>query len=138
MRIARRILALSLLTSLGLLSGGAASAQVKFNKDLPNPWEVNGFTIRIIHLDHASYGYEIRQGSQVFVHQRRNPYTGSTTGLRSKDDVLKTATWVIRNVLMTDQMRPQAQRLPASIAMTRYLPPTVAASLGITLDSSTR
>jgi hypothetical protein len=39
---------------------------------------------------------------------------------------------------MTDQMRPQAQRLPESIAMTRYLPPTVAASLGITIDSSTR
>jgi hypothetical protein len=136
MRIARFVLGLSLLTS--LLAPGGAAAQQLVRKKMPDIQQVNGYTVRILRMERGAYGYEIRKGSTVFVHQRRNPYTGSAQGLKTPDDARKTALYVLKNIVMTDQMRPVSQRIPDGIATNRYLPSTVAASLGVTLDTSTR
>jgi hypothetical protein len=138
MRIARFVFTLSLLTSLAVLPGGAAHAQVKLNGPgyVPDVQQVSGYTLRIVHLERNSYGYEIRRGAEVLVHQRRNPFTGSLQGLATKADAQKTALWVLENVVGTDRMRPRSGRLPDGNGMTRLIPVTVASELGITLGTS--
>src|SRR5207253_640998 len=139
MRIARRILALSLLTCL-VAPVGSANAQVRFKKQpdfQPDIQNVDGYMVRIFRMQRGSYGYEIDHGSQVLIHQRRNPYTGSLQGLR-KADARTTAMWVLENIVKTDRMRPRDQRAADGISLSRYIPPTVASELGITLDTNNR
>jgi hypothetical protein len=131
-----------LLSSLTLAPVGTARAQIRDDDtdrvpgiELPDVQEANGYTIRVVRLERGSYGYQIRRGSQVLVHQRRNPYTGSTRGLQSREDARKTAGWVLQNVVLTDRMRPYSLRLPQTGSLGRYIPTTVAASLGVTLEN---
>ena len=134
---ARPILVISLLTCL-LAPVGAAHAQVRFKKQpdfQPDIQTVDGYTVRVFRLQRGSYGYEIDHGSQVLIHQRRNPYTGSPQGLR-KADAHTTALWVLENIVKTDRMRPRDQRAAEGISLSRYIPPTVASGLGITLDTN--
>lgn len=96
--------------------------------------DVDGYTIRVVRLTAGSYGYEIRRGSEIFVRQRRNPFTGSETGLKVREDAMKTATWLVKNVLKEEEMRPQSKRLPAAIRMQRPIPRPVARELGIPIE----
>jgi len=134
MRFAPLVLGLSLLISLGLAPGSSARAQSP--GDVPDIQEVSGYTIRILHMQRNSYGYEIRRGSQVLVHQLRNPFTGVRQGLQSKVDAQKTAGWVLQNVVIPDRMRPLGARLPEGSGLVRFIPTTVATQLGVTLDTT--
>jgi hypothetical protein len=126
------VLCLSLLASFCFPQNG--SAQQRLREEVPDIQQLHGYTIRIIRLDRDAYGYEIRRGPTVLVHQRRNPFTGSETGLRRKADALKTATWVLENLVTKEQMLPRSRRLPETSALSRPIPSSVAAALGVTLD----
>lgn len=139
MRFAPVVLGLSLLTLLGIAPGGPARAQIRNDAPIiqePDIQQVSGYTVRIVRMERNSYGYEIRRGSKVLVHQRRNPFTGSLQGLQSRADAQKTALWVLQNVVMTDRMRPRDRRLPDGSSSIRFIPSTVAAELGVTLDTT--
>jgi hypothetical protein len=132
MRFAQKLLGISLLTSVGLAWGGSPPAQA--GKSVPTIEHVSGYSIRVVRLERNSYGYEIRRGSQVVVHQRRNPYTGSLQGLQSSTDAQKTANWVLENLVKADRMRPSDRRPSDENASFRFIPSSVAAQLGVTLD----
>lgn len=125
------LICLSLLASLCLPLSGSSQPR---REEVPDIQQLNGYTIRIIRLERDSYGYEIRRGPKVLVHQRRNPYTGSEMGLTRKEDALKTATWLLQTVLLKEQMSPRSRRLPETTVSNRPIPSTVAATLGVTLD----
>lgn len=139
MRTARLFLALSLLTSL-LAPVGSALAQIKLTRKppfQPDIQNIDGYTVRIFRMQKGSYGYEIDRGAQILIHQRRNPYTGSPQGL-SKADAHTTATWVLENIVKPERMRPRDLHPADGTFLTRYIPPTVAAQLGVTLDTTNR
>lgn len=100
----------------------------------PSIRDVDGYTVRVARFIDGTYGYEIRNGSQVLVHQRRNPFTGSPVGLKDRDDAMKTATWMVKNVIAKEQMLPPNKRLPASILSHRMIPRPVAKQLGIPME----
>ena len=133
MRFASKLLGISLLTSVAL-AGGGSPAQA--GKAVPTVESVSGYTIRVVRMERNSYGYEIRRGAQVVVHQRRNPFTGSLQGLQSSADAQKTANWVLQNLVKADRMRPSDRRSPDGSTTYRSIPSSVAAQLGVTLDQS--
>ncbi len=134
MKLVPLVSCLPLLAFLGLAP--SALAQQQLRQGVPDIQEVSGHTIRIFRMGRNSYGYEIRRGPVVLVHQRRNPFTGSQMGLNRKEDALKTATWLLDTVLMREQMLPRSRRLPEGSALTRSIPSTVAATLGVALDKT--
>lgn len=127
-----RILCLVLLASCCLPQ--TSPAQRVESAEVRDVHDVNGYTIRIVRMERDSYGYEIRRGPEVLVHQRRNPFTGSERGLERKVDALNTATWLVQNALPKERVGPAARRLPVRSAFSRPLPSTVARVLGVTLD----
>ncbi len=96
--------------------------------------EVDGYRIKVVRFGGESYGYEIRKGPDVFFHQRRNPFTGSELGLKSREDAMKTATWLVQTVLKMEEMMPQNMRMPAALLTRRVIPKSVAHQLGIAID----
>jgi hypothetical protein len=122
------------LSLLALLSLPQTAVSQSASPPTPDIQQLNGYTIRIMRMERGSYGYEIRRGSEVLVHQRRNPFTGSEAGLTHKEDALKTATWLLQNVLTKEQMLSRSRQLPQRV-WSRPIPATVATSLGINLDN---
>lgn len=60
-----------------------------------------GYTIRIFSNAGQGYGYDIRQGSQLLIHQGYHPFTLDPRGLNKKEDAYKVAHWQI------DQLKPE-------------------------------
>ena len=60
--------------------------------------EFEGYTIRLLPAMGGTYGYDIRKGNQLIVHQSRNPFSLSPMGLSKKEDVYKLAQWQIRQL----------------------------------------
>ena len=133
MKLAPWLLGFVLLAPLGLAPSPPRDQPVKRTPDMV---QMNGHTIRILRMGPESYGYEIRRGADVFVHQRLNPFTGAPGGLRLKADALKAATWVLQNVVLRDQALPPHRRLPERSVMLRSIPPTVATQLGVAVDDA--
>jgi hypothetical protein len=132
MKYAPLILGLSVLFCTG--SARIGSAQQPGRDNLSEIQQVNGYTIRVVRMERGCYGYEISRGAEVLVHQQRNPFTGSRLGLQRKVDALNTATWVLQNIVMREQLLPPNRRLPQRADLSRPLPSSLAATLGVTLD----
>lgn len=96
--------------------------------------EMDGFAIKLVRISGGSYGYEIRKGGEMLVRERRNPFTGSEAGLASREDAMKTATWLVNSVLKKEQALPPHRQLPTLRVSGRPIPATVARELGITIE----
>jgi hypothetical protein len=61
----------------------------------PDQSAYKGYIISIQPAFGGTYGYDISKGGKLILSQRRNPFTHSPVGLRSKDDVFKIARWYV-------------------------------------------
>jgi hypothetical protein len=61
----------------------------------PDQVAYKGYVISIQPTFGGAYGYDISKAGKVILSQRRNPFTHSPVGLRSKDDVFKIARWYV-------------------------------------------
>jgi hypothetical protein len=59
----------------------------------PNETLFNGHAIRVFQIPSGGYGYDIFYQNRLVVHQSKNPFTDSATGLKTADDALKVAKW---------------------------------------------
>ena len=135
-QLSNRTLSLVILALLFFVNGGFSKekAREKAVRAAPMMREVDGYTLRVARFGDGTYGYEIRNGLEVLIHQRRNPYTGSEIGLKDREDAMKTATWMVKNVIAKEQMLPPNKRLPAAILSHRLIPKPVAKQLGIPIE----
>jgi hypothetical protein len=111
-----------------------ALAQGKTGERAPMISEINGYTIRVVRLRGAGFGYEIRKGEQMLVRETGNPYTGSVVGLASSGDAMKTATWLVNTVLKKEQLRPPNMQLPPGRISGMPIPVEVARELGVAVE----
>ncbi|HMF70369.1 MAG TPA: hypothetical protein VK616_02785 [Flavitalea sp.] len=57
-----------------------------------------GYLISIQPALAGNYGYDIFNAGNLLISQRRNPFTRSQVGLRSKDDLIKIARWCVNQL----------------------------------------
>jgi len=57
-----------------------------------------GYLISIQPALAGNYGYDIFNAGKLLISQRRNPFTRSQVGLRSKDDLIKIARWSVNQL----------------------------------------
>ena len=67
-----------------LLSIVAAAQQFNRTTSPKDQLDYKGYTIRILPAIGAGYGYDIRKGKELVVHQSYNPFTMAPAGLRKK------------------------------------------------------
>ncbi|HTE31103.1 MAG TPA: hypothetical protein VK666_12065 [Chryseolinea sp.] len=57
-----------------------------------------GYLISIQPALAGNYGYDIVKSGKLLISQRRNPFSHSHVGLRSKDDLVKIARWCVNQL----------------------------------------
>lgn len=122
------LLILLILFSVSSVAQKAGPPELKGNKRM-----VNGYTIKTLRNADGSYGYIIYKSADRYVKQLRNPYTGDFTGLRKKEDVFKTAEWIVKNIIDVPGALSPVNKEYTMLKLRQPLPAGIAARLGINI-----
>jgi hypothetical protein len=77
----------------------------------------NGHTIRVYKNSGTGYGYDILYNSNLLIRQNNNPFTGSSDGLKNKEDAIKIAKWQVIHINpVTHKIPPGVQPVPKEVA----------------------
>ncbi len=95
---------------------------------------VNGYTIKVLRNPDATYGYVIYKGTDRYVKQFRNPYTGSIAGLRKKEDVFRTAEWIVKNIIDLPGALSPSKKEYTMLKLRERLPVAIATRLKVDIN----
>jgi hypothetical protein len=108
-----KLLLLTVFCALFFASQSQTNKPLEDSNDIP----FNGYVIKIFKNSSQGYGYDIFSRNVIVVHQDTNPYTNSTSGIKLKDDAIKTAKWQIIHLPATNNQQPKPkQNIPVEVA----------------------
>ena len=97
----------------------ALNAQIQDSKKSPNEFFFHNHLIRIHKATSSGYLYDIFFQSKLVIQQKQNPFTGTSDGLKTKDDALKIAKWQIIHLYPSNrngQPGNNLQKIPMAVA----------------------
>jgi len=104
----KRLLLSTLLAVFSVLLYGQSNAS--------NEISFNGHSIRVFKLGSGGYGYDISYQNRLVIHQSKNPFNESASGLKTAEDALKLAKWQTLHLNPTSQTAMPSKAIPRQVA----------------------
>jgi hypothetical protein len=108
-----KLLLLTVFCALFFASRSQTNKLLEDSNDIP----FNGYVIKVFKNSNQGYGYDIFSRNALVLHQDTNPYTNSTSGIKLKEDAIKTAKWqIIHLPASNNQQQKPRQSIPVEVA----------------------